>query len=288
MISNMDFLYQPYLVLTAGQRKLLCFLAYTGKKTDEQMQALYRHGEDLKADQMKKQINGLRSFYDTSFYSYRNEYQLHAYHVAPLMLYMLDVMPQWLEHFDKFYKKYQTTQAMALLSRLESCLKGEYVEYATRGITSRDAEIRVPLASDARFLPMMNDFLSPNTFISEVVAYQVANDIADPENVVGQIADLYYKRMMPARARELKTIVAFYDFLWWNPAIEQQATDRAYRIGQRQNVTVYHLISQHTIEEKILRLHQTKRNLADAMLEGTNESHKLTSKDLLAMIDKDS
>ncbi len=72
---------------------------------------------------------------------------------------------------------------------------------------------------------------------------------------------------------------------WWNPAIEQQATDRAYRIGQRQNVTVYHLISMHTIEEKILRLHQTKRNLADAMLAGTNESHKLTSKDLLAMID---
>jgi len=75
---------------------------------------------------------------------------------------------------------------------------------------------------------------------------------------------------------------------WWNPAIEQQATDRAYRIGQRQNVTVYHLISQHTIEEKILRLHQTKRNLADAMLEGTNESHKLTSKDLLAMIEAES
>jgi SNF2 family DNA or RNA helicase len=73
---------------------------------------------------------------------------------------------------------------------------------------------------------------------------------------------------------------------WWNPAIEQQATDRAYRLGQRQNVTVYHLISQHTIEEKILRLHQTKRNLADAMLEGTSESHKLTSKDLLAMLDQ--
>ena len=73
---------------------------------------------------------------------------------------------------------------------------------------------------------------------------------------------------------------------WWNPAIEQQATDRAYRIGQRQNVTVYHLISQHTIEDKILRLHQTKRNLADAMLSGTNESHKLTSKELLEMINE--
>ena len=71
---------------------------------------------------------------------------------------------------------------------------------------------------------------------------------------------------------------------WWNPAIEQQATDRAYRIGQRQNVTVYHLISQHTIEEKILRLHNTKRDLADAMLEGSNQSHKLTAKDLLEML----
>ena len=71
---------------------------------------------------------------------------------------------------------------------------------------------------------------------------------------------------------------------WWNPAIEQQATDRAYRIGQRQNVTVYHLIALHTIEEKILRLHESKRNLADAMLEGTSQSHKLTSRDLLEMI----
>lgn len=72
---------------------------------------------------------------------------------------------------------------------------------------------------------------------------------------------------------------------WWNPAIEQQATDRAYRIGQRQNVTVYHLIAQHTIEEKILRMHETKRNLADGMLNGTSQSHKLTAKDLLQMIE---
>ena len=71
---------------------------------------------------------------------------------------------------------------------------------------------------------------------------------------------------------------------WWNPAIEQQATDRAYRIGQNQKVTVYHLISEHTIEEKILRLHQTKRSLADSLLEGTNLSHKLSAKELLEMI----
>ena len=73
---------------------------------------------------------------------------------------------------------------------------------------------------------------------------------------------------------------------WWNPAIEQQATDRAYRIGQNQAVTVYHLVSQHTIEEKILRLHQTKRDLADNILAGTDVSHRLTGKDLLELVQK--
>lgn len=71
---------------------------------------------------------------------------------------------------------------------------------------------------------------------------------------------------------------------WWNPAIEQQATDRACRIGQQQKVTVYHLISQHTIEEKIVRLHQTKRDLADSLLDGTDMSHKITASELLKMI----
>ncbi len=75
---------------------------------------------------------------------------------------------------------------------------------------------------------------------------------------------------------------------WWNPAIEQQATDRAYRIGQEQKVTAYHLVSTHTIEEKIMRLHDTKRNLADALLEGTDMSHKLTAKDLMEMLEAES
>ena len=70
---------------------------------------------------------------------------------------------------------------------------------------------------------------------------------------------------------------------WWNPAIEQQATDRAYRIGQTKDVTVYHLISAHTIEEKILRLHRVKRNLADSLLEGTHMASALTLADLRAL-----
>ena len=71
---------------------------------------------------------------------------------------------------------------------------------------------------------------------------------------------------------------------WWNPAIEQQATDRAYRIGQQQDVTVYRLISQHTIEEKILRLHKTKRNLSDSLLEGSDLAHAMTQEELLELL----
>ena len=71
---------------------------------------------------------------------------------------------------------------------------------------------------------------------------------------------------------------------WWNPAIEQQATDRAYRIGQKRDVTVYHLVAKNTIEEKILRLHRTKRDLADSLLEGTDMAGKLTIKDILELI----
>ena len=74
---------------------------------------------------------------------------------------------------------------------------------------------------------------------------------------------------------------------WWNPAIEQQATDRAYRIGQQQDVTVYHLISQHTIEEKILRLHKTKRDLADSLLEGSDMAHVITQEEMLDLLKDD-
>ncbi len=71
---------------------------------------------------------------------------------------------------------------------------------------------------------------------------------------------------------------------WWNPAVEDQATDRAHRIGQERPVTVYRLVAEGTIEEKILQLHEKKRDLADSLLTGTNVSAKLTAKDLLNLI----
>jgi len=56
--------------------------------------------------------------------------------------------------------------------------------------------------------------------------------------------------------------VIHYD-LWWNPAVDTQATDRAYRIGQKKNVQVYRLINKGTIEEKIDNMIREKRFLAD-------------------------
>lgn len=58
---------------------------------------------------------------------------------------------------------------------------------------------------------------------------------------------------------------------WWNPAAEDQASGRAHRIGQQRPVTVYRLVNEGTLEERILSLHHTKRELADSVLEGMNE-----------------
>ena len=71
---------------------------------------------------------------------------------------------------------------------------------------------------------------------------------------------------------------------WWNPAIENQATDRAHRLGQKRVVSVIRLISSHTIEEKILRLHETKQQLTGDILEGTSDSYTLTYEEIMDLI----
>jgi SNF2 family DNA or RNA helicase len=71
---------------------------------------------------------------------------------------------------------------------------------------------------------------------------------------------------------------------WWNPAVEDQAADRAHRIGQQRPVTIYRMITRGTIEEQILELHRSKRDLADSLLEGTDGSSRLSVDELLAML----
>lgn len=71
---------------------------------------------------------------------------------------------------------------------------------------------------------------------------------------------------------------------WWNPAVEEQASDRAHRMGQKRPVTIYRLITQNTIEEKIVALHQNKRDLADKLLSGNETATKLSVDDMLNLL----
>ena len=75
-------------------------------------------------------------------------------------------------------------------------------------------------------------------------------------------------------------IVIHYD-PWWNLAVQNQATDRAHRIGQTKVVSVYKLIVKDTIEEKIVKLQETKKNLADEILSGDHTSLSALSKEEL-------
>ena len=82
----------------------------------------------------------------------------------------------------------------------------------------------------------------------------------------------------------LNLTAADYVFLldpWWNPAVEAQAVDRAHRIGQERPVIAYRLIARDTVEEKILELQKSKRELADAVLSaGGSALGTLTADDL--------
>ena len=79
-------------------------------------------------------------------------------------------------------------------------------------------------------------------------------------------------------------VVIHYD-PWWNLAAQNQATDRAHRIGQTRQVTVFKLIAAGTIEERIVQMQEAKKDLADAILEGRSESLlSMSHEELLALL----
>ncbi len=71
---------------------------------------------------------------------------------------------------------------------------------------------------------------------------------------------------------------------WWNPAVEDQATDRAHRMGQDKPVMVYRIVARGTIEEEILALHDSKRDLVAGVMQGTEAAAKMTNEDLIRML----
>ena len=71
---------------------------------------------------------------------------------------------------------------------------------------------------------------------------------------------------------------------WWNPAIENQAIDRIYRIGQKKNVVAVRLICPDTVEEKMMTLQQSKKELSDLLINSGNPLSKLSQSDLLSLL----
>jgi SNF2 family DNA or RNA helicase len=71
---------------------------------------------------------------------------------------------------------------------------------------------------------------------------------------------------------------------WWNPAAEEQASARAHRIGQQRPVTVYRLVTQGSIEEKIVRLHRSKRDLAEGILSGQDAAAPIDATQLMELL----
>jgi SNF2 family DNA or RNA helicase len=73
---------------------------------------------------------------------------------------------------------------------------------------------------------------------------------------------------------------------WWNPAVENQATDRAFRIGQRKNVLVHKFVCRGTIEERIDDLIESKKSLAKEIVEGGGETlvTEMSDEQLLQMV----
>jgi superfamily II DNA or RNA helicase len=72
---------------------------------------------------------------------------------------------------------------------------------------------------------------------------------------------------------------------WWNPAVEDQASDRAHRLGQQQPVTIYRLVSMGTIEEQMLSLHARKRGLVELVLAGADGATRVSTEELLSLLE---
>ena len=71
---------------------------------------------------------------------------------------------------------------------------------------------------------------------------------------------------------------------WWNPAVEDQAADRAHRIGQDKPVFVYRIIAKNTVEGKILELQKKKRKIAEIALLDTGSATSITKEELLLLL----
>lgn len=160
------------------------------------------------------------------------------------------LLPQLLEVIDEGHKVLVFSQFTSFLSILKGHLDAEGVTYEYLDGRTRDRQARVE-----RFQ-------------------------TDDECKLFLIS-------LKAGGLGLNLTAAEYVFLldpWWNPAVEAQAIDRAHRIGQTQQVFAYRLIAKGTVEEKVLELQNTKRDLADAIISADNSLIRNLGKEDLELL----
>jgi SNF2 family DNA or RNA helicase len=135
------------------------------------------------------------------------------------------------------------------------------------------------------------DLIEPHLKTGEIPFVRLDGSTVDRASVVNQFqADDGPPVMLlslKAGGTGLNLTAADHVFLvdpWWNPAVEDQAADRAHRIGQDKPVMVYRMVARDTVEERILELQAKKRRLADAALSEAGAAASITREDLLALL----
>ena len=136
------------------------------------------------------------------------------------------------------------------------------------------------------------DLIEPHLRTSEIPTLRLDGSTRDRQGVVDrfQAASGPPVLLMSLKAggTGLNLTAADHVFLmdlWWNPAVEDQAADRAHRIGQLRPVFVHRLVAKDTVEERIVELQQRKRGIADAALGDADQAGGLTREDLLTLLE---
>jgi len=137
----------------------------------------------------------------------------------------------------------------------------------------------------------MLDLIEPALTSAGITFVRLDGSTVDRAGVVGQFQAEDGPPVMllslKAGGTGLNLTAADHVFLvdpWWNPAVEDQAADRAHRIGQDKPVMVYRMVARDTVEERILELQDRKRQLANAALSDAGGATAITRDDLLALL----
>jgi SNF2 family DNA or RNA helicase len=136
------------------------------------------------------------------------------------------------------------------------------------------------------------DLVEPHLKASNIDFVRLDGSTRDRASVVDRFQDPAGPPVMLISLRAggtgLNLTAADHVFLldpWWNPAVEDQAADRAHRIGQDRPVLVHRLVARDTVEERILALQDRKRKLAEAAVGQAGEAAQITREELLALLE---